>query len=108
MTREILPSLSGQLASAHRIVETVVLRVNQGAVFTIDIGEPLLANSTMGAKVTLLTNPPTHIGVCEGSSIEKIWEAAQGLITNAISQGILTNTTSQVPKPHFETVKATA
>lgn len=108
MKRELLPSLSDQLASAHQIVETVVLRVNQGAVFTVDIGEPLMANSTLGAKVTLLTNPPTHIGVCESKSIDKVWEAAQGLITNAISQGILTKTTSQIPKPHFDTVKATA
>ena len=60
MSVEMLPAISTQLANAYRITETLVLRTKQGAVYTIEIGEPLLAEGTIGAKVTLLTNPPTH------------------------------------------------
>ena len=63
----ILSSLRPQLANAHRIIETVVVRSQAGAIYTISVGESLLpdAPNILGAKVTLLGNMDKHIGICE-------------------------------------------
>ena len=104
MSVKILSSLTSKLANAHKIVETIVLRTNEGAVLTIEIGESVLSGTgnAIGAKITLLTNPPTHIGICEGETIEQVSIAAQELVANAILSGKVTATPqSSIPKPHI-------
>ncbi len=103
MSVKILSSLTSKLANAHTIVETIVLRTTEGAVFTIEIGVSLIpgAGSSLGAKVTLMTNPPTHIGDCEGETIEQVGMAAQELVANAIISGTATAPHSSIPKPHI-------
>ena len=98
MKLEILPSLTANLENALYIVDTIMLRSNQGNDFTISIGETLLPTMTnkFGAKVMLLGNPDMQIGVCEGSSIEEVFRAAQELIGSSIANP---NQTSAVPKP---------
>lgn len=56
MAVQILASLRPELASAHWIVETLVVRSQVGAMYTIDVGESLLdgAANPFGAKVTLV------------------------------------------------------
>lgn len=105
MSIEILSSLSAKLLNAHQIFETVVLQTNEGAVFTIEIGKSILPgeNSSIGAKVTLMTNPPTHIGICEGETVKQVSTAAQELIATAISDGVAIASKSVVPKPHMTT-----
>lgn len=69
------------LAQAYRIVENLVLRTNQGKVFTIEVGETLLGSgSAFGGKVTQQGNPPVHIGFCEAASAQEIVQAAERLI----------------------------
>ncbi len=103
MSIKILSSLSAKLSNAHQILETVVLRTNEGAVFMISIGESILSDEgkSMGAKVTLMTNPETHIGICEGENLEQVSIAAQELIANAISSGKAAVSQSAIPKPHI-------
>ena len=98
MAIEILPSLTANLENALHIVDTIMLRSNQGYDFTISIGETLLPTMTnkFGAKVMLLGNPDTQIGVCEGSSIEEVFRAAQELIGSSIAN---VDQTSAVPNP---------
>ena len=105
MSVKILSSLTSKLANAHTIVETIVLRTTEGAVFTIEIGASLLsgAGSSLGATVTLITNPQTHIGHCEGETIEQVSMAAQELVANAILSGTATAPHSSIPKPHIST-----
>lgn len=103
MSITILPSLSTKLSNAHQILETVVLRTNEGAVFTIEIGNSVLPCETnsIEAKVTLMTNPQTHIGICEGDTVEQVSTAAQELIANAISSGMAAASQPAIPKPHL-------
>ena len=44
MSITILSSLSAKLESAHQILETIVLRTNEGAVFTISIGKSVFSD----------------------------------------------------------------
>jgi hypothetical protein len=88
MSFEILPALSSQIDNAQRIVETLVLRTNGGTVFTIEIGEPLTGASSLGAKVTQVSNPSRHLGICIGETIEQVFTAAQELIATAIAEGL--------------------
>lgn len=97
---KILTTLAPDLLYASRIVEKLVLRTKDGSVFSIDIGENALqfAKMAYGAKVTLLTNPPKHIGICEGASVEAVSLEAQKLVAGAIGESA---TTDSIPKPHF-------
>ena len=52
----------------------------------------------MGAKVTMMTTPPTHIGVCEGNTMDEVRLASQNLVARAMAQGV---STSPIPKPHI-------
>jgi len=107
MSLKILSSLSARLSDVYQIIETLVFRTNEGAIFTVEIGESALSENgnTLGAKVTLKTNPETHIGVCEGKTIEQVSTAAQQLISEAILSGRAVAPQSTIPKPHiaFET-----
>ncbi len=85
MSFDLLPALSSEIDNAHRIVETLVLRSNSGTVFTIEIGESLTGTSSLGAKVTQVSNPAKHLGVCLGETIEQVSIAAQGLIATTIA-----------------------
>ena len=88
MSVEILPALSSQIANAQRIIEPLVLRTNEGAVCTIEISKPLTDTSSLGAKVTLMLNPPKHLGNCMGETIEQVRTAAQELIATALAEGL--------------------
>ena len=102
MSIEILSSLSAKLVNAYQILETIVLRTNEGSVYTIEIGKSILTSS-IGAKVTLM-NPHVHIGTCEGDTIKQVRTAAQELVANAISAGVASaaqSGQSAVPKPHI-------
>lgn len=89
MSAKISSPLKGQLANAYSILETTVYRTKQGTVFTIEIGESLLEESTgnFGAKVTSLDKFPVHLGTCEGNAIETVRESAQQIIAQAIQAG---------------------
>lgn len=99
MALEILSSLRPQLANAHRIVETIVLRSHVGTIYTISVGESLLSekSNALGAKVTLLGDVDTHIGICDGASMDEVLNAAQELIAASIKSGA---SQTAVPKPH--------
>lgn len=103
MSFEMLPSLSGKLALAHRVLETIVLRTSEGAVFTISIGKSILPGdrSPIGAKVTLLSNPDIHIGICLGETPEQVCIAAQQMVEKTMQQGEAVPKKSLVPKPHI-------
>ena len=109
MSITILPSLSSKLEGAHQILETVVLRTNEGAVFTISIGKSVFSDEgvtegkSFGAKVTLMTKPEAHIGICEGETIEQVSTAAQELIASALLSGKVAASQSVIPRPHIST-----
>ena len=71
MSQNLISTLSTTVSSAHRILETIVVRAQNGTVFTLEIGEALLADAEnpYGAKATQIGNPDIHLGVCEGSTI---------------------------------------
>jgi len=105
---KILTTLAPELSIASRIVEKLVLRTKDGEVFSIDIGENALghAKTAYGAKVTLLSTPPKHIGICEGTSVEAASLEAQRLVAETIAKG---TKNSSILKPHFpQSVPASA
>jgi len=101
MSVAITPELAPKLSQAYRVVETLVFRTNEGPIFTADIGEMLLSDAAKpyGAKVTLVSNIPTHIGIVEGDSVAEVQAQVQLLISQAIAQG---PSQSAIPKPHFQ------
>ena len=110
MSIEILSSLKQDLAGAYRVLETVVIRTTQGTVFTIDIGQSLFAESgsKLSAKITQVVNiPSSHIGICEGGSVDEVLNAAQKLIVETLGAPASRNEPEEereklaVPKPHF-------
>ena len=110
MSIGILSSLKPDLAGAYRILETVVIQTTQGTIFTIDIGQSLLAESSskLSAKITQVVDvPSSHVGVCGGGSVDEVLNAAQKLIVealDALDSGIERRQEKEkpaVPKPHF-------
>jgi hypothetical protein len=101
MSFDVHASLVDELTVAHRIIETFVMRSKSGAVFTIAVGENLLPESgaTYGAKITQWGEPETHLGICEGPSLEKVCDAAQKVIARAIQSGAARPT---LPRPHLK------
>ena len=105
MSITILPSLSSKLENAHEILETVVLRTNESTVFTISTGRSVFSDEgkPFEARVTLMTNPETQIGICEGETVEQVNIAAQELIASALLSGRTAAAQSVIPKPHIST-----
>ena len=110
MSIEILSSLKQDLAGAYRVLETVVIQTTQGTVFTIDIGQSMLAesDSKLSAKITqVISIPSSHIGVCDGGTVDEVLNAAQKLIVESLRSPASRNEAQQerekpaVPKPHF-------
>jgi len=103
MSLKILSSLSASLSNVYQILETIVFRTNEGAIFTVEIGESAMTSegNTLGAKVTLKTIPEMHIGICEGKTIEQVSTAAQELISSAILSGKAIAPQASIPKPHI-------
>lgn len=103
MSLYISPSLSTKLSNVYQILETIVYRTCEGAIFTVEIGESVIVTegNTIGAKVTLKTTPETHIGVCEGKTIEQVNASSQNLIANAILSGKAVAPHAAIPKPHI-------
>lgn len=110
MSIGIISSLKPDLAGAYRVLETVVIQTTQGAFFTIDIGQSLLAESgsKLSARITqVVNNPSSHVGVCDGGSVDEVLNAAQKLIVETLGVPALSNEAKQekekpaVPKPHF-------
>ena len=102
MTNEIKLQDTAGLTHAYRIIDTLVLRTNNGGVFTIEVGETLLGNqqSAFGGKVTRQANPPMHLGFCEAASPQQVVQAAEELIANApVEQA----SSGSAPKPHIKT-----
>jgi len=89
------------LSHAYQIAETLILRTNEGSVYSIEVGETLLgsAQSAFGGKVTLQANPPISIGFCEGASAQEVIQAAEGLIANT---PIEQKSSGPIPKPHIK------
>ena len=103
MSLKILSSLSEKLSNVYQILETIVFRTNEGAIFTVEIGESAIKHegNTLGAKVTLKATPEVHIGTCEGKTIEQVSLAAQELISAAILSDNAAAPHSSIPKPHI-------
>ena len=93
----ILPELSGQLAVAQRLAETLVFRTNGGMVFTIEIGESILPStqSQLGAKVSQISPTLNHLGIVQNESRDSVIEDAQKMIFESIQKN------SAVPSPHM-------
>jgi hypothetical protein len=97
MTVHINSHLAAQLDGAYRIVQTLVLRSKRGDVYTIDVGESLFgATHPFGAKITLAGKTNEHVGVCHGTSLEQVINAAQQTVAQAICEGEL----RFIPAPH--------
>ena len=100
MLNEVSSVLAPALAAAHRIIDTIVVRSHAGAIYTIQVGESILDESQakFGAKVTLVGNPDTHLGVCASASLQEVLAASQNLIAQSLAAD---NPRSVVPKPHI-------
>ena len=104
MSQKLISTLSTVVSSAHRIVETIVIRAQTGTVFTLEIGESLQSSgeNAYGAKATQIGNPDIHLGVCEGSTIKEVCEGGQQLIADSIN-----SPQSAIAKPHISTTART-
>ncbi len=91
------------LVQAYRIVESVVIRNDQGSVYSIEIGETLLDNqqSSFGGKVTLEAKTAQIVGFCTADSVQGIVDQAQDLIASAAIQSPEIMSSQQRQKPNL-------
>ena len=100
MARHILTHLVSDLEGAYKLTETTVLRTKAGEVYSIELGESLLAGSLPHvAKVSKVAPKAKHIGVCQGSTAEQVFNTAQNLVSRAVDD-YTAEVTAAAPKPH--------
>ncbi len=100
MARHILTHLVSDLEGAYKLTETTVLRTKAGEVYSIELGESLLAGSLPHiAQVTKVAPKLQHIGLCQGSTQEQVFNTAQNLVSRAVDDHAATLAAAP-PKPH--------
>lgn len=100
MARHILNHLATDLEGAFKLTETTILRTKDGEVYSIELGESLLAGSLPHvAQVTKVAPKLQHIGMCQGSTQEQVFNTAQNLVSRAVDDHAA-QMAAAVPKPH--------
>jgi|GEM_PF-1614519 len=100
MARHILNHLATDLEGAFKLTETTILRTKAGEVYSIELGESLLAGSLPHvAQVTKVAPKLQHIGMCQGSTQEQVFNTAQNLVSRAVDDHAA-QMAAAVPKPH--------
>lgn len=100
MARHILTHLVSDLEGAYTLTETTVLRTKAGEVYSIELGESLLSGSLPHiAQVTKVAPALQHIGLCQGSTQEQVFNTAQNLVSRAVDDHAA-ELVSAPAKPH--------
>ncbi len=107
MARHILTHLISDLESACKLTETFVLRTKAGEVYSVELGESLLSGSLpYEARVTRLSPKAKHVGVCQGSTADQVFNTAQNLVARAVDDHGAELAAAAMPKPHRQPVAA--
>ena len=100
MARHILTHLVSDLEGAFKLTESFLLRTKAGEVYSVEVGESLLAGSLpYGARVTRLSPKLAHVGECQGSTPDQVFNTAQNLVSRAVDDYAAEQAAS-LPKPH--------
>ncbi len=101
MARHILTHLVSDLEGAYKLTETFMLKTKAGEVYSVELGESLLAGSLpFGAKVTRIAPKLQHVGECQGSTVDQVFNTAQNLVARAVDDHAAELAANAVPKPH--------